>query len=74
MTPLITIDPAVMDGKPCIFGTRITVELILDKLAAGCSMDSCPMDEIHEAYPHLPAGSVRAAIEYAANVISLKAF
>jgi len=33
--PLIESDPAVMGGKPVVAGTRITVELILDKLAAG---------------------------------------
>jgi len=69
-TPIITSDPAVMCGKPCIAGTRVTVELILDKLAAGYSMRLIEAD----IYPHLPKGSVRAAIEYAANVISLNAF
>jgi uncharacterized protein (DUF433 family) len=33
--PLIHSDPAIMKGKPVIMGTRITVELILEKLAAG---------------------------------------
>jgi uncharacterized protein (DUF433 family) len=38
--PLITSDPKIMMGKPTITGTRITVELILDKLAAGESVET----------------------------------
>ncbi len=37
----ISTDPAVMMGKPCIKGTRITVELILRKLGAGRSLRIC---------------------------------
>ena len=35
----IAINPAVMGGKPCIAGTRIPVELILEKLVAGMSYE-----------------------------------
>jgi uncharacterized protein (DUF433 family) len=44
----ISIDPAIMMGKPCIKGTRITVELILRKLGAGRSFA-----DLLEAYPKL---------------------
>ena len=44
----IAADPAVMMGKPCIKGTRITVELILRKLGAGRSFA-----DLLEAYPQL---------------------
>jgi uncharacterized protein (DUF433 family) len=47
-TNRIQIDPAVMIGKPVIQGTRITVELILRKLAEGASEG-----ELLEDYPHL---------------------
>ena len=46
--PRITADPAVMMGKPCIKGTRITAELILRKLGAGRSFA-----DILDAYPQL---------------------
>lgn len=62
--PLIQTDPAVMMGKPVVAGTRITVELLLEKLAEGESTE-----QIHRAHPHLPAGSVRAALAYAAAVV-----
>lgn len=62
--PKITSDPRVMLGKPVVAGTRITVELLLDKLAAGESPE-----QIHRAYPHLPAGSIEAALAYAAAVV-----
>lgn len=61
--PLIRIDPAVMVGKPCIAGTRITVELVLIRFAEGYTLP-----EILEDYPHLTADGVRAALEYAAEL------
>lgn len=61
--PLIRIDPAVMVGKPCIAGTRITVELIVLRFAEGYTQA-----EILEDYPHLTADGVRAALEYAAQL------
>jgi len=51
-----------MVGKPVIRGTRITVELILDKLAAGETVE-----QILEDYPHLTREGIRAALEFAAT-------
>jgi uncharacterized protein (DUF433 family) len=58
----ISVDPAVMMGKPCIKGTRITVELILRKLGAGRSFA-----DLLEAYPRLTDDDVRAALAFAAD-------
>jgi uncharacterized protein (DUF433 family) len=60
----ISIDPAVMLGKPCIKGTRITVELILRKLGAGRSFA-----DLLEAYPQLTEDDVRAALTFAADYL-----
>jgi uncharacterized protein (DUF433 family) len=63
-TERIEINPAVMMGKPVIRGTRITVELVLRKLAEGATEA-----ELLEDYPHLKPEDIRAAIAYgAANV------
>jgi uncharacterized protein (DUF433 family) len=51
-----------MFGKPVVRGTRVTVELILRKLAAGMSEA-----EIVRHHPHLTAEDIRAAAEYAAD-------
>jgi uncharacterized protein (DUF433 family) len=59
----ISIDPAVMVGKPCIAGTRIPVEQILRELG-GMSMD-----DVLEAHPRLTLEDIHAALEYAADVI-----
>ena len=59
--PLIISDPNIMVGKPVIRGTRITVELILRKLAAGQTID-----QILEDYPHLSRSGIKAALEFAA--------
>lgn len=61
-TNLIQSDPAVMMGKPVIAGTRITVELILEKLAAGETVE-----QILDAHPRLTKESILAALTYAAR-------
>lgn len=57
----IEINPDVMMGKPVIRSTRITVELILRKLAEGESES-----ELLEDYPHLNLADIRAAVAYCA--------
>lgn len=65
MATKIVSDPKIMMGKPTIEGTRITVELVLEKLAAG---ESC--DQILHAHPQIPPDSIRVAvIEYAIGMI-----
>lgn len=59
----IEASPSVMMGKPVIADTRITVESILEKLAAGESID-----DILEAHPRLERADVQAALEYALSV------
>ena len=61
---LIQSDPAVMMGKPVIAGTRITVELVLEKLAAGETVE-----QILESHPRLTKESISAALAYAAQAI-----
>jgi uncharacterized protein (DUF433 family) len=64
-TERIDINPAVMMGKPVIRGTRITVELILRKLAEGSSEA-----ELLQDYPHLTAQDIRAAVAYGAASVA----
>jgi uncharacterized protein (DUF433 family) len=58
----ISSDPAIMMGKPCIKGTRITVELILRKLGGGHSFA-----DVIDAYPRLSEDDLRAALAFAAD-------
>ncbi|WP_437653613.1 DUF433 domain-containing protein [Sorangium sp. So ce1182] len=57
----ITHDPAVMGGRPCIRGMRVTVGTIVGLLAAGH-----PVEEVLELYPYLERDDVMAALSYAA--------
>jgi uncharacterized protein (DUF433 family) len=61
----ITIDIGVMQGKPVIRGTRITVDLVLRKLSEGATEA-----DLLDAYPHLTAEDIRAALAYAAEAVS----
>ena len=64
----IIADPKIMVGKPIIKGTRITVELILRQLAQGITID-----EILDEYPHLTEEDIRAAVEYARELVEEEA-
>lgn len=57
----ITFDPAVMGGKPCIRGMRVTVGMVLGLLASGSTRE-----EILNAYPYLESQDIDHCLEYAA--------
>lgn len=59
----ITINPAQLDGKPCIRGLRISVQSILEFLGAGNSSE-----EILNQYPLLNKEDITACLQYAAKV------
>ncbi len=56
----ITFNPAVMGGKPCIRGMRVTVGTLIGLLASGKTRE-----EILEAYPYLEDDDLREALAYA---------
>ena len=62
-TQLIVSDPSIMMGKPVIAGTRIPVELILEKIAAGETIA-----QLLEEYPRLTEEGVQAAFHFAAQI------
>jgi len=61
---MVVSNPGVMMGKPVIAGTRITVELILEKLAVGETVE-----QILDAHPRLNQDAVRAALAFAADAL-----
>jgi uncharacterized protein (DUF433 family) len=60
----ITSDPKVMMGKPVIADTRITVELVLEKLGAGESIEQILLE-----HPRLTVEGIRAAMAFAAEAL-----
>jgi uncharacterized protein (DUF433 family) len=61
----IVVDPKIMLGKPVIKGTRLPVEIIVEKVAYGATVDDLRRD-----YPFLKEEDVRAALLYAAKRIA----
>ena len=61
----ITLDPAILVGKPCIKGTRISVEFVIDLLSQGWTTD-----KILEQYDHLTHEDLLACLAYASDVLS----
>lgn len=57
--------PGVLGGKPKIRGTRIGVELILERLGDGWSVE-----QLIEAYPHINAEQIHACQSYAAELLA----
>jgi uncharacterized protein (DUF433 family) len=56
----ISSDPDILGGKPCIAGTRISVELILEQLALGDTVQ-----ELLDQYPHITEEQIHAALAFA---------
>ena len=67
-TPGIVSRPDVMFGKPVIEGTRITVELIMERIASGQTVDDILM-----SYPHLSREQVLSALAHAAQLVRAEA-
>lgn len=61
---MIISDPGIMMGKPVIAGSRITVELVVEKLAAGETVE-----QMLESHPGLTREGIRAALTFAARVL-----
>jgi uncharacterized protein (DUF433 family) len=59
----ISVDPLVCHGQACVVGTRVTVSVVLDNLAAGISRE-----EILSSYPSLKPEDIDACIAYAAEL------
>jgi uncharacterized protein (DUF433 family) len=64
MSTLIISNPKIMMGKPVIKGTRITVELILEKLSSGESVD-----QILDEHPRLTREAIQASCAFAAEAL-----
>jgi uncharacterized protein (DUF433 family) len=64
MESRIMTDPAILGGKPCIRGTRLSVEFILELIASGATTQ-----DIVKAYPHLIQDDVAAAVQFAADYL-----
>jgi uncharacterized protein (DUF433 family) len=60
----VVIDPKIHHGDPCIKGTRIPISMIVGSLADGQSVK-----EVIDAYPQLTKDDVRAALQYAAEIL-----
>ena len=69
MNPIITIDPHVCHGKPCIRGLRYPVENVLEWLAGGMTVD-----EILSDYEDLNREDILAVLSYAARLAQVNRF
>ena len=67
--PRISLTPGVMGGKPCIKGTRIPVDLLLDYLGSGDTIAG-----LLEGYPGLTEDDILAAIRFAADHVRTQGF
>ena len=61
---LITSNPQILGGKPCVRGTRLSVEFLLELAASGATHE-----QILGQYPQLTADGLAAAFRYAADVL-----
>lgn len=68
MNSRITVDPTIHFGKPCVAGTRITVQNVLELIREGIGFDEISS----KYYPDLTVDDVRACVQYAIDVVALE--
>jgi uncharacterized protein (DUF433 family) len=61
----ITVNPNIHFGKPCVAGTRIPVQAVLELVKDGVGFD----DIVREYYPDLDTDDIRACIQYAIELL-----
>ena len=64
LTDRIIVDPKILTGKPVVRGTRISVELVVEFLAAGWTHE-----QLLTSYPHLAEEDIRACLAYAGQLL-----
>lgn len=62
----ISVNPQIHFGKPCIAGTRITVQSVLELLNEGLSFEEI----IRDYYPNLQVEDIRACLQYAIALVA----
>lgn len=65
MKDLITIDPAICNGRPVVKGTRVTVQTVMEFLAAGDTVD-----DVLAEYPALTREDVLACMDWASRLMA----
>jgi uncharacterized protein (DUF433 family) len=68
MKERISVNPNIHFGKPCVAGTRIPVQNVLELIREGLSFQQITQDY----YPDLQAEDIRACIQYAIEVIAVE--
>jgi len=68
MKTRIEVDPNVHFGKPCVAGTRIPVQAVLELVGEGISFEKI----IHDYYPDLTVDDIRACVRYAIDVLAVE--
>lgn len=68
MKERIAVNPNIHFGKPCVAGTRITVQSVLELVGEGLSFEEI----IQDYYPDLEVEDIRACIQYAIDVIGVE--
>jgi len=63
----ITVNPSIHFGKPCVRGTRITVQSVLELVREGIPFPRI----IEEYYPDLKPEDIRACVQYAIEVLAV---
>ena len=68
MIDRIAVNPQIRFGKPCVAGTRIAVQSVLELIKEGLSFETI----IQDCYPDLEVEDIQACIQYAMDIVSVE--